>query len=94
MVTEFALTDSDARDPHTPVFDSKGILWFTVQRVVPRKTDPATGKVTLRRSPTSGSKPYGIIVNSKGIPYSCEFGSNKIGRIDPCDDVDQRICIA
>jgi virginiamycin B lyase len=89
-VTEFALTDSDARDQHTPVFDSKGVLWFTVQRGnFVGRLDPATGKVTLKRSPTSGSKPYGIIVNSKGIPYFCEFGSNKMGALTR-DHVNQR----
>ncbi len=71
------------RDPHTPVFDSKGVLWFTVQRGnFVGRLDPASGKITLKPSPTSWSKPYGIIVNS-GIPFFCEFGSNKIGRIDP-----------
>jgi virginiamycin B lyase len=30
-VTEYPMPDPAARDPHTPLFDPKGILWFTVQ---------------------------------------------------------------
>src|SRR5574341_2631450 len=29
-VTEYKMPDPRARDPHTPVFDRQGILWFTV----------------------------------------------------------------
>lgn len=83
-VTEFAMPDRAAKDPHTPVFDANGILWFTVQRGnFVGRLDSTTGKITLKRVPTSGSKPYGIVVNSKDVPFFCEFGSNKIGRIDP-----------
>lgn len=27
--------------------------------------------------------PYGIAVNSKGVPFFCEFGTNKMAKIDP-----------
>src|SRR5262245_56966255 len=30
-VIEYPMPDPAARDPHTPIFDPKGILWFTVQ---------------------------------------------------------------
>jgi virginiamycin B lyase len=33
--------------------------------------------------PTPHARPYGIIVGPDGAAYFCEFGSNKIGRIDP-----------
>jgi virginiamycin B lyase len=29
------------------------------------------------------SRPYGIAINSKGIPFFCEFGTNKMAKIDP-----------
>jgi virginiamycin B lyase len=32
---------------------------------------------------TSRSRPYGLVVNAKGIPIFVEFGSNKIGMVDP-----------
>jgi virginiamycin B lyase len=39
--------------------------------------------VTLVASPTPKSRPYGLVVNSKGIPFFVEFGSHKIASIDP-----------
>ena len=74
----------DARDPHTPVFDQMGHLWFTVQgadmigRLVPK-----TGEIKLVPVPTANALPYGIAVNSEGVPYFAEFGSNKLASIDP-----------
>lgn len=81
---EYPMPDPAARDPHTPVFDPKGILWFTVERGnFVGRLDPKTGAIQLKSSPTPHSIPYGIAVSSKGIPYYCEFGTNKIASIDP-----------
>jgi len=82
-VTEFKMPDPVARDPHTPIFAQDGTLWFTVQGgSFVGKLDPKTGEVTLK---PSGPRmlPYGIKVNSKGIPFFDLFGTNKIGSIDP-----------
>jgi len=67
-VTEYPMPDPAARDPHTPIFDHQGILWFTVQggNMVGRLI-PQTGEVTLVASPTPKSRPYGMGVNSQGI---------------------------
>jgi virginiamycin B lyase len=83
-VTEYPMPDPAARDPHTPIFDQKGILWFTVQggNFVGR-LDPQTGAIKLKPSPTPNSRPYGIKVNSKGLPFFCEFGTNKLASINP-----------
>jgi virginiamycin B lyase len=83
-VTEYPMPDPAARDPHTIVIDRKGILWFTVQggNFVGR-LDPDTGSVRLKQSPTSGSRPYGIALNSNQVPFFCELGTNKLGRINP-----------
>jgi virginiamycin B lyase len=78
------MPDSRARDPHTPIFDARGVLWFTVQGGNFVGTlDPKSGKVTLVPAPTPNSRPYGIKVNSKGIPFFDLFNVNKIGSIDP-----------
>src|SRR5271155_3889188 len=75
-IIEYRLPD-EARDPHTPVFDQAGILWFTVQgadmigRLVPK-----TGDIRLGHVPTPNALPYGIAVNSEGIPFFAEFGTN------------------
>jgi virginiamycin B lyase len=45
--------------------------------------DPRTGAIDLKRSPTSNSRPYGIVVNSREIPFFCEFGTNKLASIHP-----------
>ena len=81
---EYPMPDPAARDPHTPVFDGRGMLWFTVQggNAVGR-LDPASGLIRLRKMMAEGSRPYGIVVNSKGIPFFCEFGRNRLASIDP-----------
>jgi virginiamycin B lyase len=81
---EYPMPDAAARDPHTPVFDRRGILWFTVQggNFVGR-LDPASGLIRLRKVTAEGARPYGIVVNSKGIPFFCEFGRNRLASIDP-----------
>lgn len=83
-VTQYKMPDAKAEDPHTAVFDSHGILWFTVQvgNFIGR-LDPQTGKIELRQPPTANSHPYGIAINSKGIPVFCEFNSNKMASINP-----------
>jgi virginiamycin B lyase len=82
-VTEYPMPDPAARDPHTPIFDRDGILWFTVQsgNFVGR-LDPKSGEVKLVASPTPRSRPYGILVNSKNVPFWVDFGTNKVASID------------
>jgi virginiamycin B lyase len=83
-VTAYKMPDAKAEDPHTAVFDSHGMMWFTVQvgNMVGR-LDPQTGKIDLEKMPTADARPYGIAINSKGIPFFCEFGTNKMAKIDP-----------
>lgn len=83
-VREYRMPDPAARDPHTPIFDRGGNLWFTVQNgnMVGRLV-PQTGDIKLVPSPTPGSRPYGIVMNSRGVLYFVEFGSNKVAGIDP-----------
>ncbi len=83
-VTEYRMPDPRARDPHTPVFDPHGILWFTVERGnFVGQLDPQTGQVKLKVVPTPKAVPYGIVVSSKGVPYFCEFGTNKLASVNP-----------
>ena len=83
-VTEYKMPSEKAYDPHTAVFDAHGILWFTVQggNMVGR-LNPTTGKIELKEVPTESALPYGIQINSKGIPIFCELGTNKMASIDP-----------
>jgi virginiamycin B lyase len=83
-VTEYPLPDPKATDPHTLTFDQSGILWFTVQNGnFVGRLDPKSGEIKLLTSPTPKSRPYGIQINSKGIPFVVDFGTNKIASIDP-----------
>lgn len=69
--------------PHTPVFDQKGTLWFTLQSGMVGRVIPKTGEVKLAATPTPKSYPYGIVVNSKGIPWYVDFRGNRLGTVDP-----------
>src|SRR5579859_92407 len=83
-VKVYKMPDAKAEDPHTAVFDSRGILWFTVQvGSMVGRLDPKSGKVELRKVEGERALPYGIAINSKGIPFFCEFGTNKMAKIDP-----------
>jgi virginiamycin B lyase len=83
-VTQYSMPTEKADDPHTAVFDANAILWFTVQggNMVGR-LDPQTGKIELKEVPTASALPYGIQINSKGIPVFCELGTNKMASINP-----------
>jgi virginiamycin B lyase len=83
-VTQYKMPVEKADDPHTAVFDSRGTLWFTVQggNMVGR-LDPKSGKIELKNVPTENALPYGIAINSKGVPFFCELGANKMAKIDP-----------
>jgi virginiamycin B lyase len=83
-VEEFRMPDARARDPHTPIFDRAGTLWFTVQGGnFVGSVDPATRQITLVASPTANSRPYGIVIDSRGRPVFDMFNTNKIGVLDP-----------
>ena len=83
-VTQYHMPSEKADDPHTAVFDANGVLWFTVQggNMVGR-LDPKTGKIDLKEVPTESALPYGIQINSKGVPIFCELGTNKMASINP-----------
>jgi virginiamycin B lyase len=78
------MPDPAARDPHTPIFDQKGTLWFTLQMSdMVGRILPATGEVKVVRVPTSSSQPYGIKISSKGEPWFVELTAGRVGQIDP-----------
>jgi virginiamycin B lyase len=82
-VTEYPLPDPKARGPHTPIFDQKGTLWFTLQSGMVGRLTPQTGEIKLATTPTANTYPYGIQVNSKGVPWYVDFRGNRLGRVDP-----------
>jgi virginiamycin B lyase len=82
-VTEYKIPDPKGEDPHTAVFDNQGMLWFTLQVAnMVGRLDPRNGKIDLKHAPTPNSHPYGIAINSKGVPIFCEFATNKMASIN------------
>jgi virginiamycin B lyase len=83
-VTEYNMPDPEVKDPHTLNFDQSGILWFTAQNAnVMGRLDPKTGEIKIIKSLTANSRPYGLQINSKGVPVIVLFGTNKVATIDP-----------
>ncbi len=83
-ITEYRPADGTEIDPHTPVFDHDGILWFTNEETnYIGRLDPKTGQMSLTKVPTPHAVPYGIVILQDNTPFFCEFGSNKLGHLDP-----------
>ncbi len=86
MSSIYPLPDPKARDPHTPLFDKNGILWFSVQNGgFMGRLDPKTGDIKLfTPAGAPGQQPYALRFLSDGRrPWFSYFGSNKIATIDP-----------
>lgn len=82
-ITKYPMPDAAAKDPHTLVFDRNGDIWFTVQQGgYVGKLTTASGKVQLVRV-GEDTRPYGIVVDAKNRAWFNEFGTNKIGTVDP-----------
>ena len=82
-VKEYPLNDPAARGPHTPIFDSKGVLFFTLQSGHLGRLNPATGEMRIVKTPSDNTYPYGIQINSKGIPWCVDFRGNRLASVDP-----------
>lgn len=86
-VTQFPIqkVEPAARGPHTPIFDQKGTLWFTIQSGHVGRLNPATGEMKIVPAPSGvgNTYPYGIQISSQGIPWYVDFRGNRIARIDP-----------
>ena len=80
--TEYAMP-AGVRGPHTPIFDQNGTLFFTLQSGHVGRLNPETGEVTVSKTPTDGTYPYGIQVNSQGVPWYVDFRGNRVGSVDP-----------
>ena len=91
-VTQYPMPDPRARDPHTLLLAPNGQIYFTAQNAnMVGRLNPKTGEIKLVDSPTPRSNPYGMVIDSHGVPYYVEFGSNKVARIDPDTLGDPRI---
>lgn len=82
-LTTFMIPDAAVSDPHTMVFDPKsGIAWFSAQNSnAVGRFDPATGKFRFWKT-GADTRPYGVVIDSKGNPWFDLFGTNKIATVD------------
>ena len=80
-VTQYPLTDG--RGPHTPTIDRRGNVWFTMQSGHVGRLVMATGEMTIKKTPTDNTYPYGIAINSEGVPWYVDFRGNRVGSVDP-----------
>ncbi len=82
-ITRYPMPDPSVRDPHTLVFDQKGDIWFTAQNSnAIGHLEVKTGKIRTVKT-GERTRPYGIVINSKGTPWVNLFGTNKIAKVDP-----------
>lgn len=89
-VTEYPVQKAEpaSRGPHTPIFDqAKANLWFTMQSGHVGRLNVATGEMKISAAPSNKpdapTYPYGIHVNSKGVPWYVDFRGPRLASVDP-----------
>lgn len=84
QVKEYPITEPGARAPHTPILDKRsGNLFFTLQSGHVGRLNTATGEMVIKKTPSDNSYPYGIRLNSQGVPWYVDFRGNRVGSVDP-----------
>jgi len=83
-VTEYPVPEEEGvRAPHTPIVDQDGTVWFTTPSGHVGRLDPETEEMKISTAPSSAAFPYGIEVNSEGVPWYVDFRGNRVGSVDP-----------
>ena len=84
QVREYPIMEPGVRGPHTPILDKKiGIMFFTLQSGHVGRINLASGEMVIRKTPSDNTYPYGIRLNSQGVPWYVDFRGNRIGSVDP-----------
>ena len=84
-VTPYGDTSSTLRwGGHTPVFDSKGTIWYTgIQEDRLGKWDRETDELQRWTIPTAGGRPYGILVDHDDNVWFGNLHTCTVTRFDP-----------
>ena len=83
-VREYPITEPGVRGPHTPILDKKnGVMFFTLQSGHVGRINLTTGQMLIRKTPSDNTYPYGIRLNSQGVPWYVDFRGNRIGSVNP-----------
>ena len=81
---EYPINEPGARGPHTPILDKRsGNLFFTLQSGHVGRINTASGDMVIKKTPSDNTYPYGIRINSQGVPWYVDFRGNRIGSVDP-----------
>jgi virginiamycin B lyase len=84
QVREYPITEPGVRGPHTPILDKKSdVMFFTLQSGHVGRIILATGEMTIRKTPSDNTYPYGIKFSSLGVPWYVDFRGNRIGSVAP-----------
>ena len=81
-VTEYPMPEG-VSSPHTPIVDQHGTIWFTTMSGHVGRLSSQTEEMMISTAPTSGAFPYGLQINSQGVPWYVDFWGNRVGRVDP-----------
>jgi virginiamycin B lyase len=66
------------------VLDGKGNLWLTISgKSQLGRMNIRTGEMQIVSTRTPDANPYGITVNSQGVPFATLFNTNKLASVDP-----------
>lgn len=77
---------------HDIAFDPNGVVWFTVMAARPPQYPQGSkigslnifsSEIKLTETPTRNASPYGLAVNSKGIPFFSEADRPVLGSVNP-----------
>jgi virginiamycin B lyase len=83
-VREYPITEAGVRGPHTPIMDKKnGQMFFTLQSGHVGRITLASGEMLIKKTPSDNTYPYGIRLNSQGVPWYVDFRGNRIGSVNP-----------
>jgi virginiamycin B lyase len=78
------LSDTQRWGGHTPVFDSKGDLWYTLlYQSAFGKWSRSTDSVSHYEIPNKGGKPYGVLVDQQDRVVAAELAGCRLTRLDP-----------
>ncbi|MGE3401483.1 MAG: cytochrome C [Vicinamibacterales bacterium] len=81
---EYPLNEPGARGPHTPIYsEATGNLFFTLQSGHVGRINTTGGEMVIMKTPSDNTYPYGIRLNSQGVPWYVDFRGNRIGSVDP-----------
>lgn len=82
-LTTYRIPDASVRDPHTMIFDPRtGVAWFSAQQSnAVGRFDPKTGQFRIWKT-GDRTRPYGVVLDSRGNPWFDLFGTNRLMTID------------